>query len=408
MSGRYAESKFGEQPVVVATFLPGDTVTIEVLDLSTDTLLTLTSASCSESAVMPGIFYWSTADFQTQPTDFNQLVFRMENAAGLQRPGKIVVGGFPSDSAISRYGGQVHVNDNGNPLTVPGTFEYDIGTEENPVDNFVDARTIADEIGVESYHIHGVFSGADKLAADHVGWTFTGRSPAHDFIEIDASIDVERGVFENLAVHGSFAATTDEITCETCIIGDPAGVGTTPGVRGTFRETGWRGVIQPFDGGRIQCVKGISNELFGTVWDFNSASNLTEVLVDDLVGIWKVRNMVALSVLGIVGKGCELELEATCVNGLYELAGHGELIDGHVGALSFTNRMLSGLDLQFVKDVMEATSVVDQTQDPWEEQWIRQSDSVVLATFELYDETLAAINAGNPITGKRVRRRLKV
>lgn len=61
-----------------------------------------------------------------------------------------------------------------------------------------------------------------------------------------------------------------------------------------------------------------------------------------------------------------------------------------------------------VLDLLEATSEIDQTTDPWTEKWIRQSDLTTLATFQLYDQDLAAINNSNPIAGKHVRRRLKV
>jgi len=68
----------------------------------------------------------------------------------------------------------------------------------------------------------------------------------------------------------------------------------------------------------------------------------------------------------------------------------------------------AGADLTRILDLLEATSEIDYSTDPYEENWIRQSDAALLMTFELYDESLAAINAANPLTGKRVRRRLKV
>lgn len=64
--------------------------------------------------------------------------------------------------------------------------------------------------------------------------------------------------------------------------------------------------------------------------------------------------------------------------------------------------------VQYIIDLLEATSEVDQSTDPWTEKWIRQSDLTTLITFQLYDENLAAINNTNPMSNKRVRRRLKM
>jgi hypothetical protein len=68
----------------------------------------------------------------------------------------------------------------------------------------------------------------------------------------------------------------------------------------------------------------------------------------------------------------------------------------------------NGADVTRILDLLEATSEYDTSTDPWEEKWIRQSDATLLITFQLYDDALAAINNANPLTGSRVRRRLKV
>lgn len=353
---RYAESIYGEQPVVVGVFQTGDTVTIEVFDLSTPAagpgngVVPLDDNACVEvtraAAPHTGVFVWDTANFTTQPTDFSQLLYIMTNVALRQHLGKVILGGYPSDSAIRRYAGAVWIDaDNGVPLTVSGTFEFPIGTEEMPVDNFVDARTIAIAINVLVYEVRGSFSGAANLAADHIGWTFNGRSPAHDYMEIDSGADINRSLLSNLAVNGSMAGTTGDITGEGLILGDPAGVGTTIGVRGTFTESAFRGVIQPAPGGRVQCIRAISNELGGTVFDFNSAvdASPTEFLVDDLVGLWTIKKMdKANHFLGIAGKGCDLTLENTCDDGIYQLAGNGELQDSHGGHQLFIDRLIRG------------------------------------------------------------------
>lgn len=96
------------------------------------------------------------------------------------------------------------------------------------------------------------------------------------------------------------------------------------------------------------------------------------------------------------------------------LATHNTLLVTHNGALLSHDTAIQNLlttlqtDVDGITDLLEATSEIDEAVDPWVEKWIRQSDSTVLATFELYDENLNAINAGNPLTGKRVRRRKKV
>lgn len=80
---------------VAQTFLTGKTVTVEVLNLATDALETLTSASAGESTQIDGLYIWSTANLQTQPTSYTEfMVVFTESSTGAQKMSKIALGGY--------------------------------------------------------------------------------------------------------------------------------------------------------------------------------------------------------------------------------------------------------------------------------------------------------------------------
>lgn len=89
----------------------------------------------------------------------------------------------------------------GNTGTVMGID----GTENNPVDNFADAKTLADNLGIKRYYFteRSVFEGANDLTVTHEAWEFIGIG-AGNSLELDAAgVDVDGSYFESLVLFGT-------------------------------------------------------------------------------------------------------------------------------------------------------------------------------------------------------------
>ena len=90
---RYA---LGENSVLVGQFAPGDTVTIKLIVLDNDTLLTLTTNTCVESAHIPGLFLWKTGNIA--PTNnlvgYTNILYEMISTSGKKYYGKIIYAGY--------------------------------------------------------------------------------------------------------------------------------------------------------------------------------------------------------------------------------------------------------------------------------------------------------------------------
>jgi len=90
---RYA---LGENSVLVGQFDTGNTVTIKLLVLDNDLLLTLNSNSCLESTKIPGIFMWNTSNISTTNnlSGYTNVLYEMVSNTGKKYYGKIVYAGY--------------------------------------------------------------------------------------------------------------------------------------------------------------------------------------------------------------------------------------------------------------------------------------------------------------------------
>ena len=82
------------------------------------------------------------------------------------------------------------------------------GTQQNPVNNLIDARVIADSLGVKKYYIMGrtVLTGASEdLGATHEEWEFVGIGEGNE-IGL-GNQDLDGSHFYNLGVEGTQAGT---------------------------------------------------------------------------------------------------------------------------------------------------------------------------------------------------------
>jgi len=83
-----------ENSVLVGQLPTGGTVTIKLIDLATDNLISLTNNNCTESLNMPGVYMWNTNNLAVGAiTGYSNVLYEMSD--GVEKYyGKIVIGGY--------------------------------------------------------------------------------------------------------------------------------------------------------------------------------------------------------------------------------------------------------------------------------------------------------------------------
>ena len=331
---RYAESKYGEQPIAVGIFQTNDVVTIEVFDISDpatgpgDGVVSLSDATCVEvtrtAAPHTGFFVWDSSNFTTQPSNFDQLVYIMSNAAGREHPGKFVVGGYPSDSAIRRFENFVHVMTGG-----ASGIDWDKGTPTKPVASLDDALTIAGNNFLSAYMIRGAFS----TDVDHESWSWEGIEPTDDNITFIAPALTTGSQFARVGMIGTFDG---RITAQECTLG------ACTDINGLLNTCGITGPILIKGGETLQGLDLASQVLIpGAVIDLQNTTG-TVFLGGKLSGNWVIRNVVSGCLVGMAMAGGSVTLENTVVGGILQLFGTGELYDSSGVGATVLNGLVQG------------------------------------------------------------------
>jgi hypothetical protein len=265
-----------------------------------------------------------------QPTANTEIIYVMDDTVtGQIQEGKIVLGGFPDESAIARYESVVHIDTTGGG--VAGTA-FPIGTPGTPVDNPTDARTIADALGIRQYHVNGQIT----LTANHDNWTFAGEEPRQDIVVVQAGVSVADSSFDRVGIRGEL---TGSISASECLIGPT--VGGTLGVNGVFTDSGFSGTIRLAAGAVFRGLRVNWLDLGGTVIDFNNPGLTTQFLVI-CAGNAIFRNANVQVLEGIVNQGGILTHESTCVNSTVYLFGTGEWNDNATSWLLSNDFMVRG------------------------------------------------------------------
>jgi len=104
-------------------------------------------------------------------------------------------------SQLNQFHGAIHINTHG--FGVPGTA-FPIGTEENPVDNIVDARLIADDAGIRKFEFHGHLT----LDREYSHWNFVGISPEQSAVNVNGQ-SIDSASFEACTINGAIGAPSE-------------------------------------------------------------------------------------------------------------------------------------------------------------------------------------------------------
>jgi hypothetical protein len=121
---------------------------------------------------------------------------------------------------------------------VPGTLEG-IGTPTNPVNNVIDARTIADRDNLHAYH----FVGSINIGAvDHEAWGFRGDSAEENDVLTVGGASVANSTFSNLTLSGTMTGLINAERCRLDVLS---------GLEGTFHDCGFPSTFSTADNASV-------------------------------------------------------------------------------------------------------------------------------------------------------------
>jgi len=108
---RYSKT---EITTLVGNFKPNSIVTIKLIDSNTDTLVNLTSSTCTESRHIPGVYLWKTDKISDSNLKnvFHNLVYEMSSNDGKKFYGKFIYSGYVDKNVVVDFDDiKVNLND---------------------------------------------------------------------------------------------------------------------------------------------------------------------------------------------------------------------------------------------------------------------------------------------------------
>ena len=212
-------------------------------------------------------------------------------------------------------------------------LQFDFGTEENPVNNLMDARQIATQLRLHQYHLrNGMYL---TIHFPHDNWSFFGDDPDAEGVEFCCAATTDGCSFEQIGIFGDLAG---RIVTSRCIIG--AHTGTVTGLEGVFNDTGTAGTIQIAPGGTMTGLQIASRNLFGTQLDFSAGTCI--FLGGSVLGLWTIKNMSGADICGMAVIGSVITFDATNSGGIAQIGGVGEMNIANSVGTTITDQLVRG------------------------------------------------------------------
>jgi hypothetical protein len=210
------------------------------------------------------------------------------------------------------YDGVVMVN---TVSGVPGT-QYPRGTSKMPVDNLIDAKVIADNLGIKTLLI----TGDVVLEENFEEFTFSASQPTHATLDLNGMALTKCGINSMTVIGESIGF----FVAEDCYF--PNG---SLNINASMESCVLNGEISVINGGQLRCIK-CSFPGTDTILDL---SGKVTVSLADIVGSIKITNLDnPLSIVTITGN-FSADIDSTCVSGIVKAAGIGILNDSSLGTL---------------------------------------------------------------------------
>jgi hypothetical protein len=198
---------------------------------------------------------------------------------------------------------------------VPGT-QYPRGTYKMPVDNLIDAKIIADNLGIKTLSILGDVT----LEENFEGFTFSALHFSHTTIDLNG-VTLTRCIMNSVTVVGE---SVGFFIAEKCNF--PNGLSN---VDASMEDSILNGTISVIDGGQLRCIRG---SFPGTETILDLSGEVT-VSLSDIVGSIKIINLDNVSSIVTITGNFSANIDSTCTSGIVKAAGIGILNDSSLGTL---------------------------------------------------------------------------
>jgi hypothetical protein len=420
---RYATPQFGETMHAVGKFLSalpaGQIQAVLVRNLTTGASLSIASANATE---IPGTAFggfatyeWSTANLTTPLTVFAELIVILrDTVTGRIQESKVVVGGYPDESALQRFGGRVHVD---TVLGVPGTA-YPRGTPELPVNNLANAFTIRAAFNLPKAFL--IRSNGSTLLLDatvnggvFTDFTFEGVDPQNDIIRFSTgagAISTAGVRLGRITAWGNFSGRVIGTECQIGL-----STGNTTGLDGTFDNCTFEAdgasgfsialsigsafnLVGPARAGDVGLVG------FGGGTRIDMGAGAATMLAEGLVGFWQFVNIAGGDLLAAVLKGAQVHFSTGSGSPIIVLAGIGEIVNT-VGFPLASERVVRGSDTIATRKHLTNNRMVDWVPNPAQEVVYNDDEVTELQRADLFDQFGANINTGNRPQGPLISKR---
>lgn len=194
---------------------------------------------------------------------------------------------------------------------VSGTTEG-VGTPTNPVNNIVDARTIADRDNLRAYAFTGV---CDILGIAHTSWGFRGLSASDNDVLIVSGADVDKSKFDGMEITGSMSGRIEANRCHLALLS---------GLDGSFHDCGFVSNFLTADGS-IVSFHSCYSLVPGTATPVCILGANSQVGFRDYSGGLELQNSTAGCVTSVDLDPGHLIVAADCVGGDILVRGVGRL-----------------------------------------------------------------------------------
>ena len=184
----------------------------------------------------------------------NNVSVSSSNSAGLQDLNSLQIASFQGGVAV----------DVNSPFS--GT-EFPIGTRQTPVNNFDDAKTIADDRGLKTFYVARTTTLSTTTNLD--GYSFVGDSPVTVTLTIDPSAQVANSEFRDLTITGTLDGGNILRDCSVLTLNYVNGIITRCAINGTITLGGGA------QASLLECHSGVAGGGPGQTADidFNGAGN---------------------------------------------------------------------------------------------------------------------------------------
>ena len=165
---RYSET---EITTLVGQFSPGQTVTIKLIELSNDALVTVTSDVCVESLHIPGMYLWKTNNMPDSQVYINAII----GICSYQMPNKLI---FKIDGEL------IELNSSGNSNCRTVGYGAGVHNESNQLFlttiNFLKKLINANDVFVKWGPAEGGFSKETMYSAKKGFKNFLAKLPEYN------------------------------------------------------------------------------------------------------------------------------------------------------------------------------------------------------------------------------------